>query len=74
MEQMKITRKSSREYKQNILLTETENLPKVKFFLDSLESEATRRIYRIGLAYVETFLTIYQERQSGHNNKTNARQ
>ena len=56
MEQMKITRKSSREYKQNILLTETENLPKVKFFLDSLESEATRRIYRIGLAYVETFL------------------
>lgn len=53
---MKITRKSSREYKQNILLTETENLPKVKFFLDSLESEATRRIYRIGLAYVETFL------------------
>ena len=53
---MKITRKTNRVYTQTILLTETENLPKVKFFLDSLESEGTRRIYRIGLAYVETFL------------------
>ena len=51
-----MTRKMNRVYTQNILLTETENLPKVKFFLDSLETESTRRIYRIGLAYVETFL------------------
>ncbi len=53
---MKLTRKTTRVYKQNILLTETENLPKVKFFLDSLEREATRKIYLVGLAYAETFL------------------
>lgn len=51
--------KTKREYRQNILLTETKNLPKVKSFLDTVATNNSPRsadIYLIGLAYFQTFL------------------
>lgn len=48
-----------RVYRQNILLTETKNLPKVKSFLETVatnNSPKSADIYLIGLAYFQTFL------------------
>lgn len=48
-----------RVYTQNILLTETKELPKVRTFLDTISknnSPKSAQIYLFGLAYFQTFL------------------